>query len=385
MPMNPIHKLLASRWVPLPHSLVLEVTSFCNLRCRMCPKTHGAVNTPENCVMSKDVFKKVSRLFPQVSAVELSGLWGEVFMHPDLYLYMLEELKRHPIVVSTISNGTLLKDETARRLVELGLDRLVVSMDAATPETYAHIRPPGKLEDVVRGLESVLKWKQALGKSLPRVELVFLGMHSNIQEFPEFVRLAQKVGAAKVSLQALGEYELVRGESVAKNYKELGRRIFAEAAEVAKASGMEIELFPCDQFDEARGDRNAASGSARLYKHCLDPWTKVVITTSGDVLPCCSGTRPLGNVLHQDLETIWYGDGYAGLREMIRTCNPPGMCRACTGMPWARQSLRKDLQLAGYLAGIKLNRRMGKSKLYQAVKPTLKRVRNALVGRGPGT
>ena len=369
--------------MPLPHSLVLEVTSFCNLRCRMCPKTHGAVNTPENCTMSKEVFHKVARLFPRVSAVELSGLWGEVFMHPDLYLYMLEKLKEHPIVVSTISNGTLLKDATAKRLVELGLDRLVVSMDAATPATYAKIRPPGKLEDVIGGLESLLRWKKELGRTLPRLELVFLGMQSNIEEFPEFVRLAKRVGAAKVSLQALGEYDLVRGESVAKNFKALGRKIYADAVEVARSAGMEIELFPCDQFEETRGDRNATGGGGRLYKQCLDPWTKVVVTTSGDVLPCCSGTRPLGNVLHQDLESIWYGKGYASLRELIRTCNPPAMCRACTGMPWAERSVRQDLQLVGYLAGIKLNRRLGSSKLYQAVKPALKRVRNAVVGR-PG-
>jgi hypothetical protein len=59
---------------------------------------------------------------------------------------------------------------------------------AAKAETYAGIRPPGKLEDVIAGLKSLGAWKVKLNSSLPRVEVVFLGLKRNIEEFPKFVR-----------------------------------------------------------------------------------------------------------------------------------------------------------------------------------------------------
>jgi hypothetical protein len=86
-------------------------------------------------------------------------------------------LPRHlTIDVYTITNGTLLKDDLARRLVELDLNRLVISVDAATPETYAKIRPPGRFDVIVAGLLSLKTWKERLLRDQPRVERAFVGM-----------------------------------------------------------------------------------------------------------------------------------------------------------------------------------------------------------------
>ena len=372
---------LKSGQVPLPHSLVIEVTSCCNLRCCMCPKTHDSVNTEADQVMTEEVFDRIRPLFPMLTAVELSGLWGEIFLHPDLYLTMLRALKEFPINVSSISNGTLLTDDVAQQLVELKLDRLVISMDAAKAETYAGIRPPGKLEDVIAGLKSLGAWKAKLNSSLPRVEVVFLGLKRNIEEFPEFVRNAAALGAAKVSLQALGEYEQVKGESVAAHYKDLGKRIFAEAAELGHDQGIEVELFPADQFDEQRDEHNLAPDFTHFRKHCPDLWTKAIITTSGDVLPCCSMTRSIGNLAEGNFEDIWYGDAYMQLRSAIMSDEPPNACRVCTGMPWVEDALPHDKTLAGFLVGLKTNRELGRNPLYCLVKPPLKILRNALCGR----
>ena len=320
-----LRKLLASRWVPLPRSLVIEITSYCNLRCQMCPKTHGAVNTEEDRVMSRETFDALKGIFPYLTAVEVSGLWGEAFLYPDLYLYMVRKLKTFPINVSTISNGTLLKDELARELVKVGLDRLVFSVDAAKPETYATIRTPGNMQAVISGLESLKNWKHQLGSSLPKVELVFLGMKRNISEFPDFVRMAHRLGASKVTLQALGEYERVRGESVAANDKEAGRRFYEQGARVGDELGLTVALVPGDQFEADRQGRNMTPNFRRMRKDCPDLWLKAVITTAGDVLPCCSGKVPLGNLAKQSFAEIWRGRAYRTFRDQIHSSRPPDM------------------------------------------------------------
>lgn len=366
-------------WVPLPHTLTLEITSCCNLRCEMCPKTHHLVNTPENEVMPREVFDRVKPILPAVSTVELTGLWGEAFLHRDWYLEMLAELKQHPIRVSTTSNGTVIDDALARQLVVLGLDRLSISLDAATPETFSRVRPPGRMETVIAGLEAVSRWKKDLAKSLPVVELSFVGLTRNIDEFPDFVRKAGSLGAGKVVLQAAGEYEGIEGESVATRFKELGRQRFEEGAAIARETDLEIELFPPDQFEDQRADRNAPAKDTVLLKDCLDPWTRSVVTTRGDVLPCCAGAEPLGNLAGKSFREIWYGPAYRELRRQIRTGQPPPMCRACTGRPWATKSVRNSARLQALLLGIHANRVLGRSRLFHAVKPALKRLRDRVL------
>lgn len=361
--------ILTGPWIPPPRNLTIETTSFCNLRCPMCPKTNDSVNTTESRTMSLDVFERLMPLFPFVESLELNGLWGEAFLHPEQYLYMLEKIKAHRVDVYTISNGTRINDHLARRLVELDLNRLTISMDAATPETYARLRPPARFEDVVSGLELIKKWKTQLGRSQPRIELAFLGMKSNIHEFPDFVRLAHRVGAFGVILQALGEVPLVAGESIARNDKATGRRYFLEAERIGRELGVVVSLLPPDQFEEDRGDRNAVPTGTRLRKLCRDPWNKAVIATNGDVLPCCACSRPMGNLIHQGFKEIWHGASYAELRRRILSSDPPEMCRYCTGMPWSPDSAVDDARfIVQDLVWRRLYLRMRRNPLLRKIK-----------------
>ena len=107
---------LAGRFVPLPRILSIEVTSRCNLRCVMCPKTAGFVNTAPDRVISPEVVERLEPILGAVDGADLSGLWGEAFLFPDLYLDILARLKRRYIGVHTVSNGTLITDAVAERL-----------------------------------------------------------------------------------------------------------------------------------------------------------------------------------------------------------------------------------------------------------------------------
>lgn len=351
--------------MPLPRHLIIEITSYCNLKCRMCPKTHHAVNTAENQQLSWDVFERLIPLFPHIESLDLCGIWGEAFMHPDLYVRMLKTIKGHGTDVYTTSNGTLISDDLARQLVEFDLNKLMVSLDAATPETYAKVRPPGRFEDVVEGLDRIRHWKKEFGHNQPRVELGFVGMRMNIEEFPDAVRLAHRLGAAQVNLQAMGEYPGLENESIAAHDKERGRRIFEEARGIGRERGLEVVLLPPDQFEEDRQARNELCDTDRYQKHCGDLWNRALIAANGDVLPCCAATESLGNLLEQPFRKIWRGPAYTSLRRKFLSGTPPPMCRECTGMGWIERSVRHDLDF--YFADLmapRVKRRM-KRKLRQ--------------------
>jgi len=136
--------------IDFPVTLTLEMTSYCNLKCWMCPKTAGYVNTTPNQLIKEEVIREVEKILPKIEILQLSGLWGEVFMHPDTYLRILKKAKEFGCEVRTISNGTLLTPELSRALVDIGLDHLTISIDAATSKTYKKIRVGGNFRKLIR-------------------------------------------------------------------------------------------------------------------------------------------------------------------------------------------------------------------------------------------
>jgi len=309
---------LRSRLIPLPSMLQIEVSSLCNLRCAMCAKTHGYQGTPPDRVMEWETFRRVERILPVLDYVDLSGVWGEAFIRPDLYLAILSELKRHGIFVRTISNGTLITPAIARSLVEKGLDLLAISVDAARPETYRKWRKGGELGAVLGAARAVRDEKRRQERDRPRVEFMFLGMVDTIGELPELVEIAADLGVSRVVLQEMAEYETTRGQSLAWRDRELGRRVYGEAAKAAEALGVELALQPCDQFEEPAEKEvfKEADGPRRagLLKDCFLPWKMAVLTTAGDVIPCCAMFTSMGNVRKERFEDIWRGKRFRALR-----------------------------------------------------------------------
>ncbi len=283
---------------------------------------------------------------------------------------MLKTIKAQGSDVYTISNGTLIDDDLARQLVECDLNKLIVSLDAATSETYAGIRPPGRFADVLNGIKAIGSWKQKLGRTQPRLELAFVGMKSNIEEFPRVVQLAHELGVAQVCLQAMGEYPGLENESVAAHFKALGRRMFEEGQRRGRELGVQVILQPPDQFEEDRGERNLIEDRRGYGKQCHDLWNKALIAATGNVLPCCASPVSMGNLRDSTFEGIWRGPAFTRLRRQFLSGEIPEMCKQCTGTAWVEMSARRDLRFffSGLLAPRLKRRVKRKLKQYAALR-----------------
>jgi len=135
-----------------PSRLFVEITTRCNLRCRMCVK-----QTSGNCIvegdMSPDIFATLEPAFPHIEALILNGI-GEPLLHRGLETFIRRARALMPVDawIGFQSNGLLLDQARAVSLVEAGLDRICLSMDSVSPETFRKIREGGE----VRDLESAL-------------------------------------------------------------------------------------------------------------------------------------------------------------------------------------------------------------------------------------
>jgi len=93
---------------------------------------------------------------------------GEPYLNPD-FLDMVKYASDRGIYTATSTNAHYLKDENAKRTVESGLDRMIISIDGTTQETYENYRIGGNLEKVIEGAKNVVKWKKELNSKTPHV------------------------------------------------------------------------------------------------------------------------------------------------------------------------------------------------------------------------
>ena len=84
------------------------------------------------------------------------------------------------------TNGIPYTQDKIKGLIAAGLDRLIVSIDGATPETYAKIRVGGRLEQVEKTLRLFNFWKRQYAKSTPYIRIQMTQQEANDQEAQEF-------------------------------------------------------------------------------------------------------------------------------------------------------------------------------------------------------
>jgi radical SAM protein with 4Fe4S-binding SPASM domain len=128
----------------LPVEYIVETTAKCNLYCPMCPReTHKQPKED----MTDEIFERlVSESEGTAEHMMLIGL-GEPFMDRKIF-DRIEYCERHGVATLLSTNGTLLDEETAARLLDSPLAHITLSFDGASKETFEHFRKGARFEKV---------------------------------------------------------------------------------------------------------------------------------------------------------------------------------------------------------------------------------------------
>ncbi len=185
--------------------LYIEVTNQCNLACRTCVRNTWHQETGR---MSEELFSKTLEglgAFANKPTIFFGG-FGEPLSHPDI-VTMVRRAKAYAPRVELITNGTLLTPELSRELIFAGLDLLWVSIDGASPESYADIRLGAELPGVIRNVTAFHEILQnqfgsnncgAVPLFRTGIGVVFVAMRRNIADLPAVLEIAQGFGASDV-------------------------------------------------------------------------------------------------------------------------------------------------------------------------------------------
>lgn len=367
-----------------PKHLLIETTTRCNLRCRQCAHVIKKYDFAD---MEMDTFHRLVPLFPHIEQAALYG-HGETFLHKQFFA-MLEELKKHAIFVYVTTNGTLITQHIAERLVDLGLDRLSFSLDAGTPELFNDIRLGADFDAVLDNIRLINSIKKRRHRdNQPVLSIMFCAMKSTIQELPKLIRLADQLNMTDgVAVINISEHdEQMQGECLARypdlatrylneanrlatqlaiplggihsgfgnleiapvhlsfrnrlyrNYREFTRSFNKTALLATKLSRIRQRVFAHGRTGNASGSRatSPVSASTRTVrvKQCRDPWDFLFVDVHGNIRVCCTSHRIMGNLYHDDVMTIWRNAAYQEFRKKMVSADIPEECKTCVARAW---------------------------------------------------
>ncbi len=228
-----------------PSKLFVEVTTRCNLGCVMCVKQAGGGAIREG-DMSPAAFEALEPALPRLDALILNGT-GEPLLHPHLedFIRRARSLLPPDGWVGFQSNGLLLTHARAKALALAGLDRICLSLDAASPETFRRVREGGELDGVARAFAAIASAKDGCGRADLQVGVEFVAMRGNIGELPAALRWAASRGARFAIVTHMLPYESRHAaETAFDTNTDEAIAIFREWREKAAREGLDILRYP---------------------------------------------------------------------------------------------------------------------------------------------
>ena len=227
---------------------------------------------------------------------------GESLLNPNLITMVNDARHAGVLDIWLHTNGNLLTPKRAHELIEAGLTKLNVSIDATTEETYSKVRPGGNLSKVESNLRSFLDIRKTLGREDIRVRVSFVYHHRNAHEKDEFIR-RWKDHVNVVAIQSMIDMDCFNDPAS-----------FLKQITISNEQIDYMNSFVCDNI-----------------------WTTPIIDTDGNLIACGMPVRKetasdliIGNIMDSTLANLWNSDRHNNLRKSHlnhKLTNPT--CKAC--------------------------------------------------------
>lgn len=318
----------------LPVLSEIAVTYRCNLACRFCYAGCGCRKDEEHPELPAARIKEILGIISgeaEVPSVSFTG--GEPLLRPELP-ELVAHAKSLNMWVNLISNGTLASEDTVKELLAAGLDSAQISVEAGSSGLHDVIAAhPGAFARTVRGIENFIK-------AGIRVHTNTTVSALNKDHLEGILDLVRSLGLAKFSMNLL-----MPVGSAGKNFEETfvsyteAGPLVERVKEMADARGLEFMWYSptpvCIFNPVSRGLGN---------KGCAACDGLLSVAPDGDVLPCSSYPKPMGNILKEKgrFKEMWNGEGFAWFRrkefahEKCRSCRHLAVCNGGCPLYWEK-------------------------------------------------
>lgn len=287
-------------------TISFEPTTACNLQCPECPSGLRSF-TRETGNLKKDFFTSSIDQLSDHLLYLIFYFQGEPYINPA-FLDMVKYANTKGLYTITSTNAHFLNIENAKKTIESGLDRIIISIDGLSQETYEQYRIKGKLSNVIQGTKNLVKWKKELKSSTPHIIFQFLVVKHNEHEIDQLYALADEIGVDEVKLKSAQVYDYENGNPLIPTIEKYSRY-------VKKPDG-------------------TYKVKHSIVNHCWKLWHSCVITWDGLVVPCCfdkDATHKLGDLKKNSFKDIWNNKSYVDFRsKILKGRNQIDICSNCS-------------------------------------------------------
>ena len=190
----------------VPLKLYVELATRCNLGCAMCVKQSRGWNC-DDALMDVSVFEALAPVFPRLETLNLNGI-GESLLHPELPALIAHARARVPdmCTVGFQSNGMLLTQDLAERMMAAGLDRICFSVDSPDPRELNRLRAGAELGQVGHAFELMRDAARRPGSRALELGAETVVGARNFESLPETVAWCAGLGASFVIVSNILPY-----------------------------------------------------------------------------------------------------------------------------------------------------------------------------------
>jgi len=342
-------EVTVSRSINHLNKVYIEPTNACNLTCSTCMR--NVWDEPLG-FLSKKTFERVLeglRAFNPIPKVFFGG-FGEPLFHPRIQ-EMAAAVKQLGAEVELITNGILLDDKVSDWMVDLGVNRIWVSIDGASPESYADIRLGDELPLVLENLSRLMKKRAGRERAFPHLGIAFVAMKRNIADLPKIIALGKKLGVDSFSVsnvlphtpqlrdEVLYRESLFYADTPSSSYNctidlprmDMSERVSSILSEAVKATGkVAISGRNLTLGDDTCPFSRKGSMSIR-WDGEVSPCLPLMHTHTSFIeeIECTTYAWSVGNINRMSLSQLWNRETYVNFRKKLFAFDFPP-CSICT-------------------------------------------------------
>lgn len=289
-----------------PISIAIEPTTACNLGCPECPSGLKQFSRQTG-NLRQDFFRKCIDQFSKHTTYLTFYFQGEPYINPN-FLDMVRYSVDQGMYVSTSTNAHFLSPEAARKTIESGLHRIIISIDGTTQEVYEQYRVNGSLDKVIEGTKNLVEAKREKNAALPHIIFQFLVVKPNEHQIEDIKELAKELGVEEVRFKTAQVYD----------YKN-GNPLIPENEKYSRYKRLKDGTYRLKN---------------ELVNHCWRLWSGCVITWDGAVVPCCfdkDADHKMGQLKNESFANIWQNENYQNFRSsLLKSRQSIDICANCS-------------------------------------------------------
>lgn len=253
----------------LPNKLRVDACSLCQLNCPCCFVRLNSDKVEQNGGLGYLKFLNFKKLVDEnnIKEIELSNL-GEIFLNPELLDIIKYAYEKNIILTATTGvNLNYLTDEMAEALVKYQFNRVTVSIDGASKETYAIYRRGGDFNTVINNIKKINFYKMQYQSTFPLLDYKFILFGHNEHEIDKAIEIANSLEMNIIFAPNFSDgYSPVKDLQVIKN-----------------KTGLDLTK----NFLEILYEKYKENPNSNWW-NCKCMWNAPQINWDGKVLGCCS-------------------------------------------------------------------------------------------------